>query len=120
MTEISEILKFQNKFHYPDKEIENFVGDLICIHQSSNPLRRLQHLQRKVRIERDFRAKSRRVLLQVRLQSTILSLFYIGLLVWTFVSYGKQYLNLILISFVLFCIGLIWIFKTGRTMKWSV
>ena len=57
---ITDILKFQNEFHYPDKEIENFIKDLIAIHQSSQPLQRLKHLQRKLKVEQSFRIKSRR------------------------------------------------------------
>ena len=117
---ITEILKFQNGFYCSDKKIENFVKDLMHIHQSSNPLKRLQHLQRKVRIEHSFQLKSRRALFQIRIQSGFLSLFYLGLLAWTSLSYGSQYIHLILISLLFFCIGLFWIFKTGKKMKWSV
>ena len=117
---ITEILKFQDQFHYPDKEIQNLIKDLMIIHQSPNPLQRLKHLQRKVRIEQTFRLKSKRTLLQIRSQSGILSLFYFGLLTWTITAYGSQYIHLIVISFLFFFIGLLWILKTGRTMKWSV
>ena len=117
---ITECLKFQSEFHYPDKEVENFIKDLMSIHRSPNPLKRLQHLQRKVRIEQAFQIKSKRALLQVRIQSGILSLFYFGLLAWTIRAHGSQYTLLITISFLFFCIGLFWIIKTGRTMKWSV
>ena len=117
---MTEILKFQNEFHYPDKEVENFIKDLMTIHQSSNPLKRLQHLQRKVRIEQAFQIKSKRVLLQVRIQSGILSLFYFGLLAWTIRAHGSQYALLIMISFLFFFVGILWIAKTGRAMKWSV
>ncbi len=120
LQKITEILKFQNEFYCSDKEIENFVQALMNIHRSSNPLKRLQHLQRKVKIEQAFHTKSKRALLQIRLQSVILSFFYLGLLAWTIISYKTKYMNLIFISFLLFCIGLFWIFKTGRTMKWSI
>ena len=117
---ITDILKFQNDFHYPDKKIENFIKDLVTIYKSSNPLQRLKHLHRKVKVEHSFQMKSKRTLLQIRIQSGILSFFYFGLLAWTITSYGSRYINLILISFLFFCIGLFWIFKTGRKMKWSV
>ena len=117
---ITDILKFQKEFHYPDKEIENFIKNLIIIHQSSQPLQRLKHLQRKVKVEQSFRIKSKRVLFQIRIQSSVLSLFYFGLLAWTITAYGNQYIYLVLVSFLFFCTGLLWIFKTGRKMKWSV
>ena len=117
---ITEILKFKKVFYYPDKEIEIFVKNLMNIYQSSNPLKQLQQLQRKVRVEQSFRIKSYRTLLQIRIQSIVLSFFYFGLLVWTFQAYGSKYIYLTIVSFFFFCIGLFWIFKTGRNMKWSV
>lgn len=118
--EITEVLKFQSSFQHSHKEIENFVKDLIIIYQSSNPLKRLKYLHRKIRVEQAFRIKSHRVLLQVRIQSAILGFFYFSLLVWTVITYKNQYIHLVLASFLLFCIGLFWILKTGRKMKWSV
>lgn len=120
MQKITEILKFQSEFRYSDKDVENFIKNLMIVHQSSSPLKRLKHLQRKMRIEFEFQTKSRRLLLQIRIQSGILTLFYFGLLAWTISAYGSQYIQLIVYSFFLFFIGLFWIFKTGRTMKWSV
>jgi len=118
--QITEILKFQKEFHYPDKEVENFIKDLITIHCSSSPLKKLKYLQRKVRIELAFQIKSKRLLIQNRLQSLVLSLFYFAVLFWTVGSYGQQYFQLIVISFFMFLTGLLWIFKIGRSMKWSV
>ena len=117
----TQAFQYQKDFRYPaDKKIETFIKDLILIHQSPNPLKRLQYLKRKVKIELAFRVKSQRALLQARLQSGILCFFYIGLLIWTITAYGKKHISLILSSLFLFTIGLIWILKTGRKMKWSV
>lgn len=118
--EITEILKFQKSFSYSDKRIENFVKDLLLIHASQNPLKRFQQLQKKIKVEQHFQIKSKRVLLQIRIQTYILSVFYLGLLAWTIISYGTKYINLILLSACFFCIALFWIIKTGRTMKWSI
>ena len=117
----TQVFQYQKEFHYPeDKQVELFIKELILIYQSSNPLKRLQHLRRKVKIELAFRVKSQRALLQVRIQSGILCCFYIGLLAWTITAHGQRYISLILSSLLLFTIGLIWILKTGRQMKWSV
>lgn len=117
---ITKILKFQTDFQYVDRGVETFIKDLRVIYQSASPLKRLKYLQRKVRIELAFQTKSRRLLMQIRIQSCILSLFYFGLLFWTIIAYGTQYLRLIVASFFLFFLGLLWIFKIGRSMKWSV
>ena len=117
----TQVFQYQKEFHYPeDKQVDLFIKDLILIYKSSNPLKRLQHLRRKVKIEMAFRIKSQRALLQVRVQTGILCCFYIGLLAWTITAHGQRYTSLILISLFLFVVGLIWILKTGRKMKWSV
>ena len=120
MQKITQILKFEGRLQHPDKEIENFVKDLILIHQSSNPLQRLQHLQRKLRLERSFKMKSKRALFQIRLQSGLLSIFYFSLLLWSFIGYGMRHIGMAVVSLLLFSLGFFWILKTGRKMKWSV
>ena len=117
---ISDVLKFQNIFSYPDKKIEFFVKDLIIIHKSSNPLKRLGYLKRKVKVEQSFQIKSERALLQTRIQSFVLSVLYFGLLAWTITAYGKKYIHFIMISFLFFFIGLFWVLKIGRRMKWTI
>ena len=117
----TQVFQYQKEFHYPeDKQVDLFIKDLILIYKSSNPLKRLQHLRRKVKIEMAFRIKSQRALLQTRIQTAVLCFFYIALLAWTITAHGKKYTSLILSSFFLFSIGLIWILNTGRKMKWSV
>lgn len=117
---IIESIQLEGSFRHPDPDIQNFVQDLTLIHKSTSPMKQLQLLKRKVNIEKSFRLKSKRALFQVRIQSCILSLFYLGLLVWTLSISKTRYIYLILISCVLFFSGLFWIFKTGRSMKWSV
>ncbi|MBC6415003.1 MAG: hypothetical protein GDA46_01230 [Bdellovibrionales bacterium] len=121
LQEFSEVLKFQNKFFYHEnKEVERFINELMSIKQSFQPLKRVQHLQRKLRVELKFRLKSQRALLQIRTQSFILTAFYVGLLINTLIVNRQINLFLMLSSLILFLMGLIWILKTGRRMKWSV
>ena len=120
LQKITEVLKFQKNFTYRNKDIENFVKDLILIYQSTNPLKRLKQLQRKIKIEQSFHIKSKRTLLQTRIQAGVLSFLYLGLLAWTIFAYGKKYSHLIFLSLIFFSIGFFWILKTGRKMKWSV
>ena len=121
LQDFTQVFQYQKEFRYPaDKKVELFIKDLALIYQSSNPLKRLEYLKRKVKIELAFQVKSQRALLQVRIQSGILCFFYVGLLIWTTTAYGQKYTSLILSSLFLFIIGLIWILKTGRKMKWSV
>ena len=117
----TEVFKFQKNFRYPeDKEVESFIKELVQVGKSSRPISRLCHLQRKIRVELRFRIKSRRALLQVRAQSGLIILFYVALLVGTFIMYKNKYILLSLASLILFIIGTIWIFNLGKRMKWSV
>ena len=121
LEEWTEILKFQSRFNYPEnKNIERLMTELLSIKQSSQPLKRISHLRRKLRVEMIFKTKAKRALMQIKAQSFILCVFYLGLLINTLVVYKQKNLSLILSSLILFTIGLIWIFSSGRTIKWSI
>ena len=121
LEEFTEILKFQNRCYYPEnKNVERFMTELLSIKQSPQPLKRISHLRRKIRVEMVFKTKVKRALLQIRAQSFILCIFYLGLLTNTVVVYKQKNLSLILFSLILFSIGLIWIFNSGRNIKWSI
>ncbi len=117
---ISDALLFQKNFRHPDRRIEDIVHHLRAVRNSPHPLRRLRHLEQKLKTERAFYRKSGQVLLQLRIQSGVLACLYLGLLVWTALFYGSRHVNLMLASFFCFSAGLFWIMKTGRKMKWSL
>ena len=121
LKELTEVLKFQNQFTYPEnKNIERFITELLSIKESPQPLKRIYHFRRKIRVEMVFKTKARRALLQIRTQSLILCVFYVGILINTLIVYEQKNLSLILISLILFSVGLIWIFNSGRNIKWSI
>lgn len=120
MLKISEALLFQKNFRNPDKRIEDIVHHLRSVRNSPHPLKRLRHLEQKLKTEQAFYRKAGRVLLQLRIQSAVLACLYLGLLIWTAVFYGSRHANLMLASFFCFSAGLFWIMKTGRKMKWSL
>ena len=120
LQKLYESFKFQKEIEMRSRETENFIRDLRDVHLSPQPLKRIKNLQRKNKIEQGFKTKSRRILMQIRLQSLILSIFYFSLLIWTGFAYGTRYLNLMVFSFFIFFIGLLWIFKTGSRMKWTI
>ena len=117
---ISEALLFQKQFRHPDKRIEDMAHHLSGIRNSHNPIKRLRHLEQKLKTEQAFYRKAGQVLLQLRIQSGVLSFLYFGLLIWTVIFYGGKYSALMLVSFLCFSLGLFWILKTGRKMKWSL
>lgn len=121
LEELTGVLKFQNHFVYPEnKNMERLMTELLSIKQSPQPLKRIHHLRRKLRVEVFFKTKAKRALMQIKAQSFILCFFYLGLLINTLVVYKQKSASLILGSLVLFSIGLIWIFNSGRRIKWSI
>ena len=120
LQDILEALRFQKPFSYPHPEIRGLIQNLSEARNHPQPLRRLLQLKEKIKIEEAFFRKSARVLFQLKLQSAVLSFLYLCLLIWTIRSGGWERPRLILLSFFFFSLGLFWIFKTGRKIKWSL
>ena len=117
---ISESLRFQRYLHHSNNHIRRFLWHLLEIRRSPQALQRLKNLQKKVQVEMMFLRKSRQVLLQLKLQSLVMALFYGGLIFLNVFQYGFQYFSLICFSLFLFCTGFFWIFKSGQSIKWSL
>jgi Flp pilus assembly protein TadB len=82
---------------------------------------RLKSFRRKLKIEDDFRQKSRKALLQVRAQSALLCLMYVPIFIFQIVRGVMQQAPLImLVSAVLFVFGTVWIANAGRRYKWKI
>ena len=120
LKKVSQSLQFQKDGSHPHPEIRHFLSHLMTARKSARPLKQIQHLQQKVQVKQFFLRKSRQVLFQLRLQSGVMALLYSGLAIWNLFHYGLKYISLILLSFLLFFSGLLWIFKTGKTFKWSL
>ncbi len=120
LVDISEVLQFERHFQHSNPYITNLVQDLIEVKKSPQPLRRLNLLVQKIKIEQSFYRKASQVLLQLRIQSIVIAFLYISLFIWSFMFYGTKYPYLMLLSFICFVFGLVWIFKAGRKMKWSL
>ena len=119
-SQITNALKFGAYFRHSDKKIEHLVQDLVEVKNSSQPSKRLKRLIQKIKIESHFYRKSKQALFQLKLQSQIVSIFYLILLCWILSYSGINHPKLILLSFLLFNIGFIVILKIGETMKWSL
>ena len=120
LLDITSVLQFEKRFQHAYLPVVNMVEDLIRIKKSAQPIKKLNLLEKKVKNEVAFYRSARQTLFQLRIQSIILSLLYFSLLIWTFAIYKTKYLHLMSLSFVFFSIGLFWIFKSGRKMKWSI
>lgn len=120
LMEVSESLKFEKRFVHSHKELCYLVQDLAEIKKNPQPLKRLSHLKQKVDLQNFFERKSQQMLLQIRLQSTMIAFLYLGLLIWTIIRYGAYHSTLTFGSLFLFCLGLFFIFQIGRKLKWSL
>jgi hypothetical protein len=82
---------------------------------------KLKSFRYTIKIEDKFRRKSRTAQMQPRAQSVVLSILYILAVLYFLANYDlKENLQLVLISFILFAGGTIWLWSIGRTLKWKV
>ncbi len=87
---------------------------------SVKQIERLKSLRRKLKIEDDFRQKSSKALLQVRMQSVLLSLMYVPLVLFQIFRGALQQAPMVLLtSSALFIAGSLWIASAGRRYKWK-
>ena len=117
---ISEILRFQKNYSYENLSVKRFLHHLMDIRKHPQALKKLRNFQKKIKVEVYFLRRSKQVLFQLHLQSLVLSLFYAGLLFWNIFHYGFKHLFMLSLSLFLFSAGLIWIFKSGEKLKWSL
>jgi hypothetical protein len=84
-------------------------------------IRRLAVFREKLRIEDDFRRKSGQVLAQIRAQSLIMCGLYLAVAIFVGLRFGwRANIKLMSVSLLLFICGLVWIWLSGRRMKWKV
>lgn len=105
-----------------DPQILLFFGELSQIDLSLHkPVERLKSLRRRISIERNFRLKSRQALLQIRFQSWIISIMFLGLLIFVHYQFGLQnHLKLVFLTCGIFFLGQIWILRSGKSYKWKL
>ena len=120
LTKTSEALRFQNTYSHSHPEIKYFFSHLMAARKSTQALKQIKNLHQKIQVKQLFLRKARQVLFQLRLQSGVMAVLYSGLVTWNLIHYGLEFISLILLSFLLFFSGLFWIFKTGKTLKWSL
>lgn len=118
---------YQSAIH--DNKIQNWMNEpkflalwqlFISLEQSSHKnLDKLRAFRRQIFWEQNFKQKSSRATLQVKAQATTLSILYIGLLSFVWMTSKDHNLNWILLSLILYCTGLLSLFILGRRKKWK-
>lgn len=102
--------------------LRDLIEELTLVDQQPHrALQRLQTLRRKLKMEQNFRRRSGQVTQQLRAQAIILSGMYAFLLIFVSQQIGlSRYLNLTLISLMLFSLGLLFILNIGKRFRWKV
>ena len=118
--EIEDTILFAKTPKEPVPFIQQVIKELKRADQSPHCLKNLENLRHKIRVQTLFRKKVRSALGQIRIQSFILLILYIGLFLFVLQKYGWKYIQVLLISLFLFLVGLIWLFQCGRRMKWTI
>jgi hypothetical protein len=81
----------------------------------------LKALRRQQKLREDFRRRSGQVTQQIKAQAIIVTALFCGLAGFVIAQFGwRAHAKLILLSSVVFILGLIWIFSMGRRLKWNV
>ncbi len=120
--EILESIVFSKK---PSKEksspiLRHLTEELKRADSSSRALPILENLRHHLHIRSVFRQKAESALLQVRIQSLVLSLLYTGLIIFVLHKYGLKHIKILSGSLLLFITGLLLLLKCGRKIRWTV
>lgn len=116
-------LHFQSKSpKFYSQILKNFYFELQLIEKSQNKMiDQIKSYRRQLKLEQDLRHKSRQLTLNLKIQSMIMSIMYLGVLIFIFSTFDtSKTKNWILISLILFLIGIIFVFTIGKRMKWKV
>ena len=121
-TEILEEILFSKNLRdiFCFSPVKNMIIELKKADKSSHCLKHLENLRHQVKIRSLFRRKAEATLLQIRIQSLTLLILYICLFIFVLTRYGLKYGNMLLISALLFAMGLFILFHCGRKIKWTI
>ncbi len=105
-----------------EQSIQNLLSDLLKIDRTEGKkLEHLKSLRYKLGIESYFRHRSRQVTAQTRIQAAVMTILYVALLIFVVLNFGFFHiLKFLSFSICFFAVGLIWIQKSGRKIKWKV
>ena len=121
-TEILETILFSKKLRpeFCFSPLRQMIQELQKADSSPQCLQSLENLRHHIRVQSLFRKKAQSALLQIRIQSLILLILYFCLFLFVVHKYGIKYINILLLSLILFVAGLFFLFQCGRRIKWTI
>ena len=104
-----------------DRSFGRLVSELRWIdRESSTPVRSLGELRERLRNETKIRRRSGQATAQTRAQSIVMTLLFVALAIFSMSFFGgSDVVRWILLSAPLFLVGSIWIWRGGRTIRWT-
>lgn len=124
MREIFDIVVFtqQDKGVLHGRFLTMIVRELQFADQNPHSaITRLQTLRQRIKIEENFRRRSGQALKQVRAQSILMSGLFLAVVCFVVSNFGfTRHQHLILVAVTLFSVGLFWIHRGGKKLRWKV
>lgn len=111
----------ENSFAIKWPFLAAFVTRIIEIEKSGvQCVEQIKAIRRELSMLESFRRRSGQVAMQTRLQAIIVTFLFLGLLLFVVHMFGFQRnLKIIMLSSMMFALGLGWIFLIGRRIKWK-
>lgn len=101
-----ELIPLAELFHFIEKNPHKAID-------------KLKAFRRQLNWSLSFKRKAKQATVQIRAQALVLSLLYLGLLIFVIRNYGSQARSVIGPSLFLFFLGLLCTFLIGRRKKWK-
>ncbi|MGE3975695.1 MAG: hypothetical protein AB7F59_14305 [Bdellovibrionales bacterium] len=122
MRKLIESVCFAQQIREETLQSDFLISELRQIDQNPHKtLQRLEQLRRQLKIESEFRQKSAQVSFRFRTQSYIMCALYFALFVFVLrVCDLSRTWPMLLASIVFFLTGVLWVFVSGRRIKWKV
>lgn len=112
----------QDKLCFRSKMLLISISELKNIDKTSiSAQKRLKNLYEMVKINADFRRRSGKVLIRMRVQSIFIGVLFLLALFFSVQFFGNQWLSKFLIpSTAMMVIGIAWTLLIGRRIQWNI
>ena len=115
---IALLKNFRKEFQF--SPIQQILEELRQADKSPRSLDHLENLRHQMRVRSHFIRKMKSALLQFRVQSFVLCLLYVLLFIFVLHRHGLEHPKILFLSLCLFVLGLFFLVRCGRRIKWNI